>query len=70
MAQLIQREKLGQLTRSLALQPYIFDVVHKAGLQNGNADSLSRSPTDIFNDKSVAGGRKDYFIIHYIMHYA
>jgi phospholipid-translocating ATPase len=46
------KDKNGRLTRwSLALQPYIFKVVHKAGAKNGNADALSRIPTD----KSVAG---------------
>ena len=50
------KDKNGRLTRwSLALQPYVFDVIHKAGAMNGNADALSRIPTDIVSDKSVAG---------------
>ena len=48
--------KNGRLTRwSLALQPYSFKVVHRAGNKNGNADALSRVTTDIAKDKSVAG---------------
>ena len=31
---------------SLALQPYNFRVIHKAGKLNGNADALSRAPTN------------------------
>ena len=31
---------------SLALQPYTFQVIHKAGKLNGNADALSRAPTN------------------------
>ena len=31
---------------SLALQPYNFQVTHKAGKLNGNADALSRAPTN------------------------
>ena len=38
------REKNARLTRwSLALQDYKFDVVHRAGTANGNADALSRT---------------------------
>ena len=50
------KDKNGRLTRwSLSLQPYVFDVVHKAGVKNGNADALSRISTDNVNDMSVAG---------------
>ena len=37
------KESNSRLTRwSLALQPYQYTVVHRAGLSNGNADALSR----------------------------
>lgn len=50
------KDKNGRLTRwSLSLQPYVFDVMHKAGIKNGNADALSRISTDNVNDMSVAG---------------
>ena len=51
------KDKNGRLTRwSLALQPYVFNnVMHKAGVQNGNADSLSRVPADCVGNKSAAG---------------
>ena len=41
------KENNSRLTRwSLALQPYSFTVVHRAGSANGNADALSRAATD------------------------
>ena len=41
------KENNSRLTRwSLALQPYSFEVVHRPGSANGNADALSRGPTD------------------------
>jgi phospholipid-translocating ATPase len=36
---------------SLALQPYQFQVVHRAGTMNGNADALSRSPNYVWQEK-------------------
>ena len=57
------KEKNARLTRwSLALQAYTFNVVHRAGSANGNADALSRAalePTDSWTNESVAeeGGR-------------
>ena len=54
------KEKNARLTRwSLALQAYTFDVVHRAGSANGNADALSRAAlveaTDSMTNESVAG---------------
>ena len=50
------KEKNARLTRwSLSLQPYMFTVTHRAGAANGNADALSRAPTDSATDMSVAG---------------
>ena len=50
------KEKNGRLTRwSLALQPYTYTVVHRAGSANGNADALSRAATDSVTDTSVVG---------------
>ena len=41
------KEKNARLTRwSLALQPYTFEIVHRAGTANGNADGLSRAAFD------------------------
>ena len=41
----------ARLTRwSLAIQPYSFRVTHRRGLNNGNADSLSRGPV---NDETM-----------------
>ena len=41
------KENNSRLTRwSLALQPYSFEVVHRPGSANRNADALSRGPTD------------------------
>ena len=41
------KENNSRLTRwSLALQPYTFEVVHRTGVKNGNADALSRAATD------------------------
>ena len=37
---------------NLALQPYNFQVIHKAGTLNGNADALSRA---LINQKFVVG---------------
>ena len=57
------KEKNARLTRwSLVLQAYTFNVVHRAGLANGNADALSRAAlesTDSWINESVAekGGR-------------
>ena len=43
------KENNSRLTRwSLALQPYTFEVVHRAGVKNGNADALSRAATDSY----------------------
>ena len=37
------KDENGRLARwSLALQPYLFDVVHQPGSQNANADGMSR----------------------------
>ena len=37
------KDENGRLARwSLALQPYLFDVVHRPGSQNANADGMSR----------------------------
>ena len=48
------KEKNSRLTRwSLALQAYTFEVEHRAGTANSNADALSRCATD--KDTSVAG---------------
>jgi hypothetical protein len=42
---LLQIQKPGRLMRwALRLQDYTFDVVHRAGKQNGNSDGLSRIP--------------------------
>lgn len=41
------RDKNARLTRwSLALQPYTFEVQHRRGRENANADALSRLPLD------------------------
>ena len=54
------KEKNARLTRwSLALQAYTFNVVHRAGSANGNADALSRAAlqgaTDSTDNESVVG---------------
>ena len=37
------KDNTARLTRwSLALQPYSFDILHRAGTANANADALSR----------------------------
>ena len=41
------KESNSRLTRwSLALQPFRFEVIHRAGRQHANADALSRIDTD------------------------
>ena len=41
------KDKNTRLLRwSLMLQPYTFTIQHRQGLQNGNADALSRLPVD------------------------
>ncbi len=32
---------------ALSIQPYVFDVVHRPGQQNGNANDLSRQYDEI-----------------------
>ena len=42
------KNETSRLTRwALSIQPYVFDVVHRPGQQNGNADGLSRQYDDI-----------------------
>ena len=49
------KEKNSRLARwSLTLQQYDFDIAHRAGAANGNADALSRAPTDPLSNMSVA----------------
>ena len=57
---LMQNDKLtGKLARwSLMLQEYEFEVIHRAGTANGNADALSRSPLEGSGDRT--GARMDY----------
>ena len=53
------KDKNTRLLRwSLMLQPYIFTIQHHQGLQNGNADALSRLPVDSprFTLKKGGGG--------------
>ena len=41
------KENNARLTRwSLALQPFQFEVKHRPGRDNGNADALSQAPID------------------------
>ena len=41
------KEPSGRLARwALLLQQYDFEIIHRAGLNNGNADALSRRPYD------------------------
>ena len=41
------KDNNARLTRwSLALQPYDFTVYHRTGISNGNADALSRLPSN------------------------
>ena len=47
----LDRLNEGNPQRSLALQPYQFQVVHRAGTMNGNADVLSRSPNYVWQEK-------------------
>ena len=50
------KEKNNRLTRwSLALQPVTFNIVHRAGTANGNADALFRAATDTITNVSAAG---------------
>ena len=50
------KEKNNRITCwSLALQPFTFNIVHRAGTANGNADALSRAATDTITNVSVAG---------------
>ncbi len=42
------KDKNSRLTRlSLSLQPYRFEVVHRKGVDNSNADALSRAANPI-----------------------
>jgi hypothetical protein len=52
---LMTNEKLiGKLARwALILQEYDFEVIHRAGLQNLNADGLSRNPLESTEDNGV-----------------
>ena len=39
------KDATGRLARwALMLQQYSFDIIHRPGCQNGNADALSRRP--------------------------
>ena len=50
------KDNNSRLTRwSLALQPYTFEVEHRAGTANSNADALSRCGATDTMDMSVAG---------------
>ena len=41
------KEPTGRLARwSLEIQQYNFEIIHRAGRSNGNADTLSRYPYD------------------------
>ena len=53
------KDENGHLARwSLELQPYLFDVVHRPGSQNANADGMSRQSwtLDKFHQPSALEG--------------
>ena len=43
---------------SLALQPYMFKVVHCSGQSNGNTDCLSRTPWPPISANEFAAGKE------------
>ena len=55
------KDKTSRLTRSIALQPFDFTIVHWVGRANANADALSRIPsssTSHWRRKEECGGQK------------
>ena len=49
-----------RLTRwSLALQPYTFEIQHRKGRDNANADALSRLPGKVKTDQCFALKKKE-----------
>lgn len=54
-------QKSGKLDRwALTLQEYSFTTVHRAGVNNGNADCLSRLPTDRTLQDTAQEALEDY----------
>ena len=46
VAKFSEREQQQTHSLELSMQPYSFEMVHRPGSANGNADALSRGPTD------------------------
>ena len=54
------QDKNMRLTRwSLALQPYTFEIQHRKGRDNANADALSRLPGKVKTDQCFALKKKE-----------